>query len=152
VRRVVMAGSRLGAISMRARCTRLGNQRRRGGPTRRAARPSGAGLNDERRDVRMKSRRLLVRGLSLRRPAPCRLCLSRGTEPALRFSALTLVVTVLHDNALIISAAGLVIDALALSADVAFDRATGRRFPIAARGAHRFGGRINFSRRQAIYR
>ena len=48
---------------------------------------------------------IALRGLSLRTPAPGLLSLGRGTEPALSFSALTLVVAVLHDNALIISAA-----------------------------------------------
>ena len=65
---------------------------------------------------------LTLSRLSLRRPAPCRLCLGRGTEVALSFSALTLVVTVLHDNAAIISVVGLVIDALTFSVHVTFDR------------------------------
>ena len=72
--------------------------------------------------ITISSQMIALRWLSLRRPAPCRLCLGRRAEVALSFSALTLVVTVLHDNALIISAAGRVIDALALGVDVAFER------------------------------
>ena len=113
--------------------------------------------------INVSSRTIALRGLSLRTPAPCRLCLGRGTEPALAFSAPTLVVTVLHDNAIIISAAGLVIDALALSVDVAFDRTTGWKMLVsspfggewgrfAGRGAHRFGSRINFSETRLKFR
>jgi len=86
------------------------------------------------------SQMIALRGLSLRTPAPSLLSLGRRAEVALSFSAPTLVVTVLHDNALIVLAARLVIDALALSIDVAFDRTTGRETlrVIPVRGIRRF--------------
>jgi hypothetical protein len=61
-----------------------------------------------------------------RTPAPCLLSLGSGTEVALAFSAPTLIITVPHHDAVIISGAGLMMDALALTIDVAFDRTTGR--------------------------
>ena len=97
------------------------------------------------------SQMIALRGLSLRTPAPSLLSLGRRAEVALSFSAPTLVVTVLHDNALIVLAARLVIDALALSIDVAFDRTTGRETlrVIPVRGIRRFFSRTVSERSNA---
>src|ERR1700730_3138735 len=85
---------------------------------------------------------LMPRAL-MRLPPARRLGLGGCAKPAFAVGAHSVLVTVFHDDAVVVSPAGFLINAIAFPVHVAFDRTSRvRRWRL---DAHRFGGCIDFS-------